>query len=69
MNVHISSCRLGTTTNIFDKHVYRCRLLHNYHTEPYFEIYFYMQISDENNLLTYESYLHSRGFDTMNLPH
>ena len=65
MNNHISSCRLGTSTNIFDNHVFNCRK-YNQPSGPYFKIYAFMEIKNENLLLTYESYLHKKGFDTMN---
>ena len=68
MNGHISGCRLGNTTDIFDNHVFKCMKDHNYHDEPFFHIYTFMSIKHEYQLTTYENYLHKRGFDTMNAP-
>ena len=68
MNVHISSCRLGGSPNKFDDHVFNCCNEHNYHSEPYFQIYAFLKLSNEESLLTYENYLHRRGFDSMNQP-
>ena len=34
--------------------------------EPYFKVYAFMTVNNENKLLCYESYLHKMGFDTMN---
>ena len=42
MNNHISSCRLGTSTDRFDNHVFKCRNTHHVNTEPYFEIYVFL---------------------------
>ena len=66
MNNHISSCRLGTSSDTFDNHVFKCRAENNYSLEPYFKIYAFMEIADERLLLTYESYLHKKGYDSMN---
>ena len=66
-NNHISCCRLGTGTNIFDKHVYACKAGKNV-SEPYFELYAFMVVKDENSLRTYEQFLHNKGYDTMNKP-
>ena len=64
MNGHISDSRHGNTTDKFDQHVYLC-LGHN-KVEPYFEIYALMTLKNESKLLSYESYFHQAGFDTMN---
>ena len=61
MNNHISSCRLGTSTDKFDNHVFNCRAKNNYTLEPYFKMYAFMEIADERLLLTYESYLHKKA--------
>ena len=66
MNNHISACRHGETTDIFDKHVFKCRLNHNVHEEPFFLIYTFIELPDEKMLLTYESHLHSKRLDTLN---
>lgn len=65
-NNHISGCRLGDKSDKFDNHVYRCRIKNNYTHEPFFHVYAFMKLSNEDLLLQYESYLHNRGFDTMN---
>ena len=66
MNNHITACRHGTSTDTFDNHVFKCRIEHNIHEEPFFEIMVFMELPEERLLLTYESYLHSKGFDTLN---
>ena len=66
MNNHRSECRTGNTCNIFDKHVFNCRKSFNYHQEPFYQLYAFMKVPNENMLLTYENYLHKKGFDTMN---
>ena len=66
MNNHISSCRLGNSSDRFDNHVFHCRIKNNYTSEPFFKIYVFMEIKDERLLLSYESYLHKKGYDTMN---
>ena len=67
MNNHITACRYGTSTDKFDNHVFKC-INKNDHVakEPYFKIYAFMTVNNENKLLCYESYLHKMGFDTMN---
>ena len=64
LNVHISSCRTGRSTNKFDLHVFNCGT--NPKTEPYFRAYAYISHSSPKYLLTYEKYLHRQKFDTMN---
>ncbi len=64
-NVHISSCRTGNGTDVFDKHV------HQHHEGkdeigPYFKLWIFMEVGDPTKLLTYENYFHRRGFDTIN---
>ena len=66
MNCHISECRTGNTTEIFDLHVHGCMKKNNMYTEPYFKIYVYMEVFDERKLIPYESHLHDKKFDTMN---
>ena len=66
MNGHKSGCRLGNNSNIFDQHVYECRKQTNSQSEPMFEILAFMTVKHERLLLAYESFLHSRKFDTMN---
>ena len=52
-NNHISSCRLGTGTNIFDKQVYECKE-GKHAIEPYFELYAFMTAKDKSSLRSYE---------------
>ena len=66
MNNHITGCRHGDSSDIFDNHVFKCRLGINMHEEPYFKILAFIELSEERLLLAYESYFHSRGFDTLN---
>lgn len=64
-NNHISSCRNGTGTNKLDNHIFKCRQGNN-KDEPYFELYAFMTVKDENSLRSYENFLHKRGYDTLN---
>ena len=64
-NNHISSCRNGTGTNKLDNHVFKCRQGKNL-KEPYFQLYAFMTVKDENSLRFYENFLHKRGYDTLN---
>ena len=66
MNNHIIGCRYGNSSDRFDIHVYNCRLEQGLMTEPHFQIYAFIKLKHEKQLLTYESYFHSKGFDTMN---
>ena len=66
MNNHISDSRTGRTTDIFDLHVFKCTKDNAFLLEPFFQIYAFMEISDESKLLEYEKMLHRRGFDTLN---
>ena len=62
-NGHISSCRTGKGSDIFDRHVYNCN--GKPLEEPFFKL-FLLLTTHEHSLLTYESHLHSLGYDTMN---
>ena len=66
MNNHISDSSTGNSTDRFDIHVYNCRKKHNYTKEPFFQIYAFMTVPHESMLISYEKYLHNKGFDTMN---
>ena len=46
MNTHISCCKLGTGTDLFDKHVFECRKKHPNSTEPWFQYVFKDQRSE-----------------------
>ena len=62
-NNHISDCRTGNTTDIFDLHVRECnpQLI-----EPFFELYIFVELSDKKLLDAYEKHIHSNNYDTMN---
>lgn len=62
-NTHISGCRTGRTTDIFDLHVFECNPQHN---EPFFKLYVFVELSDTKFLDSYEKYIHSCNYDTMN---
>ena len=66
MNNHKSGAKLGNNSDIFDKHVFLCRQKAQITSEPLFTIYAFMTVKDERLLLSYESYLHSKKYDTMN---
>ena len=66
-NNHISSCRNGTSSDIFDNHVFNCSKVNNVrHVEPYFKLYVLMVLNDYNKLLNYERKSHLEGHDTLN---
>ena len=50
MNTHISCCKLGNGTDIFDKHVFECRQKHPDSAEPWFQIYVFYTVKDPNML-------------------
>ena len=62
-NVHISSCRLGGSTDRFDNHVFTCKIDD---TEPFFKLYVLIKVNDIDKLLIYENYFQKQGFDTLN---
>lgn len=63
-NQHISECRTGVGTDIFDKHVHHCN--GKPLQEPYFKLYLLLTLKDVQMLLTYEKHFQQLGFDTMN---
>ena len=63
-NDHISSCRTGHGSDIFDNHVHNCTG-NKPLEEPYFKLFLLLSTS-EQALLTYESHFHKLGYDTMN---
>ena len=65
-NNHITCCRNGTGSNIFDRHVFKCGTQNKCLKQPFFKMYAFMVVSTEEKLATYERYLHRKGFDTMN---
>ena len=65
-NNHRSGCRKGTGADLFDKHVYSCRLAKRVPPkEPEFLMFCLMSCSDFNKLLSYERDMHLKGFDTL----
>ena len=65
-NTHRSECRSGKTSDLFDLHVHDCIKKHQVTSEPFFSVLAFLTVKDPEMLLTYESYLHRQGFDTMN---
>ena len=49
MNNHITSCRLGGSTDKFDNHVFYC--MQNQKQEPFFGILTFMKLADEQNFV------------------
>ena len=72
MNNHMSGCRYGTNSHLFDQHVFKCgnlatvaaRDLAKY--EPFFKFHIMMVCGDYNRLLDYEKKFHRNGMDTLN---
>ena len=63
-NQHISTCRTGNGSNIFDQHVHHCK---NEDLEkPFLKLHPLLALKDEHCLLSYESHFHSLGYDTLN---
>ena len=68
-NNHISGCRHGRTTDKFDNHVFECAQKKGMiSVEPFFKLFLLMVCNSYHKLLSYESALHARGFDTLNNP-
>ena len=65
-NQHRSDCRTGDSSDRFDLHVHECIRKHKLTKEPFFQVYAFLTVKDKEMLLTYESYLHKLGLDTMN---
>ena len=65
MNCHISESRTGNTTNIFDKHVFKCKQTYS-RGEPYFQILAFLVVQDAYQLPSYEKHFHALHYDTMN---
>ena len=62
-NGHISSCKLGESSDRFDNHVFSCK---KDNSEPLFKLFVLMEVNDYDKLLVYENYFHKQGFDTLN---
>ena len=67
MNNHITSCRLGGSTDKFDNHVFYC-MQNQKQQEPLFKIVTFMKLADKRNLLFYEKLLQNGGYDSLNKP-
>ena len=66
-NNHITSCRNGTGSDIFDKHVFNCfKNASKEAIEPYFSLFVFMELSDYNKLRNFEKKFHMQGHDTIN---
>ena len=67
MNNYITEFRYGKSTDKFDDHVFKCSNKEKHVAkEPYFKVYAFIIVTNENELRCYESYLHKMEFDTMN---
>ena len=66
MNNHISGCRTGRTTDIFDVHVHQCGITNNNLKPPYFKVFAFMALKTADKLLVHEKSLQRRGYDTLN---
>ena len=66
MNNHITSYRLGGSTDRFDNQEFYW--IQNQKQEPFFQILMFMKLADKHNLLFYEKLLQNRGYDTLNKP-
>ena len=63
----MSGCRLGTSTDKFDNHVFSCAKGKGMElVEPYFKLHILMVCNNYFKLLGYESALHAKGLDTIN---
>ena len=65
-NNHISGCRNGKGTDLFDNHVFECsRLKGMPPNEPFFLLFSMMACNDYSKLLNIERNLHFKGHDTI----
>ena len=66
-NNHISCCRKGTGSDVFDMHVYECsRKMGKEPVEPFFKLYVFMELTDYQKLRNHEKKLQLQGHDTIN---
>ena len=63
INNHISECKSGKTSDIFDKHVFVCNKQQRI---PSFKLYVFLEVFDNSLLDSYENYIHRNRHDTMN---
>ena len=67
MNNQITAYSCRASIDKFDNHVFKCSNKNKrVAKKPYFKVYAFMTVNNENKLLCYESDLHKMGFDTMN---
>ena len=66
MNNHISNCRTGRTSDVFDTHVHKCGIKNKCLEPPFFEIRAFMKLSTPDKLITYEKKMHQREYATIN---
>ena len=75
-NNHISCCRHGTGSDLFDLHVHECarkqgKILEEkpfIRHEPYFKLFVFMTLSNYNSLQNHKCRLQLQGHDTINNP-
>ena len=75
-NNHISSCRHGSGSDIFDLHVHECARKQGKKLEvkpfikhePYFKLFVFMELRDYSSLRNHERRLQLQGHDTINKP-
>ena len=66
MNNYITVRGCGTSTDKFDNHVFKYGNKNKHVAkEPYFKIYPFMTVNNENNLLCYKFYLRNIEFDAV----
>ena len=73
-NNHITCCRHGSGSDLFDLHVHDCARKQGKKleekpfkkNEPYFKLYIFMKLSDYNSLRNHERRLQLQGHDTIN---
>ena len=65
LNNHISDCRTGNTTDVFDLHVHTCGKPSKNLVEPYFKVHAYMALSSRDKLLQYEKEFQKRNYATI----
>ena len=58
-NNHISGCKHDNFTNIFHYHVFACKQGKNLN-EPYFELYAFMTVKNERDLLTHMKHSYTK---------
>ena len=68
-NNHITCCRHGSGSDLFDLHVHSCaKSKKKPLIEPYFKLYVFMELTNYESLRNHERRLHLQGMDTINKP-